>query len=176
MKFLIPFLLLSCASYKKSQIYSSVAGGVLGAFVGSTVGQELSPNPQSDNFNRNIGATTGMLIGAYLGKKMGEEFYKSDPENFEGEELEPIKRNNNNQLIELKSSTFQLSDLGLKINPSNSETFITKPTKELPAKYHGDIQKQLVIKHRIPERKIHLPDGRTYILKGTELIEHRYTR
>lgn len=162
---------------KKTKIYSGIAGAMIGGIVGTTVGRELSPNRESDNFNKNLGTGTGAILGALSGVYIGKQFYVEDPENYKGD---PIKIdykkdiNKKEKLIPLNNSEIDLSQLGIKLDAIPSHSSSINTTSELPAKYHSDVYKQVVIRHKVPSKKIKLKDGRSFILKETELIEHKF--
>ena len=170
-------LLVSCSSAKKTKIYSGIAGGILGGLVGSAIGHSASPNEESDNFNKNLGAAIGLASGAFMGSYLGSQFYKDDPDNIDGPPLK-LKyhlKKKADALVPLdRKKQLELSDLKITLDAVEPETYKLEPSKELPKKYQDDVYKQVVIKRKIPTRKIKLKDGKTYILKETELIEHSF--
>lgn len=175
MKLLILLLFISCSTLNKSKLYSGAAGAVIGGLVGSVAGKELSPNSESDNFNQNLGLSLGAASGALIGSHLGAKSFKEDPENFKGDPIEiEYKNKKKDNLVPLNQTEIQLSDLGIKIEATTPEVYQVKTTPEVPAKYKDDVYKQLVIKHKIPEKRIRLKNGKTYILKETELIEHKF--
>lgn len=164
----------SCTTARKANLYSGIAGSLMGSFVGSIVGQKMSPNKESDNANRILGGVVGAGVGFATGAYIGSYFFREDPENFKGEPINEIKNDfTKDEMIPLSQGEISLKDLNL-LNQSVSTTKYIK-SADVPDEIKDDVQSQVIIKGKIPKRVIHTKDGRTFIIKESEVVEHRYS-
>lgn len=81
---LIVFLisLSSCSTLKRSQFYASLGGAIIGGSIGALVGKSLSPNKESDQFNRLLGIGIGSLIGGVSGHYISKNYWNQNPQNY----------------------------------------------------------------------------------------------
>ena len=163
----------SCSTLRKSKIYGGLAGAVLCGIVGAQIGKDRSPDKESVGLNKNIGMATGAAICGVGGYLLGKALYESDPRNFEDKpiDFENSKKEESKQaFLPTGNSGIDFSDLSIK---QDSESRIPL-VKGLPVELKGKIQRQKIIKYKVPAQTIKTKDGRLIHFNGGQAIEHRY--
>ena len=178
--FFILILVFATNSYGATlkKIYYSFAGSILFGFIGGVAGKSMSPNPESDDFNRNVGALTGGAVGGSLGYWLANKSEGENPSNFKGEDIKlEYELKNQEKLVPLgKKPELKLRDLGITLDLSKLQKKAYKENvkAEIPEDLKKDIQKQIIIEREVPKQVIKLKDGSTWILKDAKLIQHKF--
>lgn len=176
------FLFNSCSTIDKSQLYGAIGGTLIGGFLGKTVGQKTSPNKQSQGVNGTIGMILGSLAGAGGGYWLGGKFFKDDPENFKGPEIpldrddldmSPRKQNKKQKSLPLG---LKLSDLKINTTSQISKVYKVPTSEKVPSKFKGQVQKQIIIEHKIPNEMYELPNGGTAFFNNCSVTETRFVK
>jgi hypothetical protein len=81
------FLLTSCSTLKRQQLFSGITGALIGGSLGAMIGKSLSPNQRSDQLNMILGGSIGALVGTVGGVAMGTYFWQEDPTNIPMENM-----------------------------------------------------------------------------------------
>lgn len=155
---LIALLLSSCATRKKTIIYSALASSIAGTLVGKAV----SPNEESNSVNM----AGGMIVGAIVGGVYGDSVYRDRHPDIEMKEI-PLERSPN-RVNQIK---LNLSNLGI---PSYTPEILKSTDKEyvqVSSQHKGIARRQYVIEHLVEERSIIAPDGKKYIYPKMKIIE-----
>ncbi len=145
------FLLTSCSTLKRQQLFSGITGALIGGSIGAMIGKSLSPNERSDQLNMILGGSLGALAGSAGGVALGTYFWQEDPTNI------PME----NMLIK--------DDLA-KASPPPTEYKVLIPQDlkkiplegELPPSLKGKLKKGHVLTFEIPEYEEETEQGVIY--------------
>jgi hypothetical protein len=161
MKYLIVIALsfTSCASLKKTLIYSALSGGL----AGSATGIALSP----DKASRGANAAVFGLIGAGIVAMSGYALYQDDPRNYKLKHMLMDKKEIDSSELELG-----LGDLKIDANLEKKEAYRV-PVTELPKELQGKVNKQYLIKYQSKERYVK-KGNKTFYIPSFEVFEHAY--
>jgi hypothetical protein len=164
-------LLPSCSTLKKSKYVGAASGAVICGILGASLGQELSPDKESEGFNRRFGGAVGAASCGALGYLLGGSMYKSDPRNFEDKPIDFNKKKEAHEQITLpESSDLNLSDL--RIEQTNEE--VIPLIKGLPNQLKTKVKRQKLIKYKVSPQTLKTKDGRVIYFSGGQAIEHKF--
>lgn len=157
MKILIILLFcVSCSSFRRTMVYSSLAGGVSGA----TAGALLSPNQKS----RGANALVFGLLGAGIAAGVGYLLYEDDPRNFKLDHM----------LIDPPKDQVQIDLDQLKIDAKlEGQEKYAVPLKDLPEGLSDKVSQQFLIKYQSKERFIK-SGNKTFYVPSFDVYEHAY--
>jgi hypothetical protein len=156
------FLLISsCATRKKTVIYSALATSLAGAMIGKAV----SPNESSNSVNM----AGGMIVGAIVGGVYGDSVYKDRHPNIEMKEL-PLDLKYPSNSPE-KYNELSLSNLGIPAYMPEIKESTERKYVQVDKEHQGIVQKQYVIEHVIDKRSIITPNGKKYIYPKMKILE-----
>jgi hypothetical protein len=159
--FILSILLTSCATKKKTILYSALAGSALGMMAG----KELSPNKESDGFNQALGAVTGAVVMGLAGNMMYEDRH---PER--KMDVSPI--DDFHRKAPSEEEGIQLGDLGIpqyipEIKTSTEKLYYTQKGEHLK-----NAMRQYVIKHKTQEKSLILKNGKKYVFPQMTILEY----
>lgn len=150
-------MLVSCATRKKTIIYSAIASSLAGALVGKAV----SPNDESNSVNM----AGGMIVGAIVGGAYGDSVYKDRHPDVEMDII-PLKNEE-----DVKSEEFKLGSLGIPIYVPEIVDSTDKSYVNVDKEHSKIARRQYVIEHQANERSIITNDGRKFIYPAIKIIE-----
>jgi len=171
---LVIFLSQSCSTLTKSKTYGAISGALICGTLGIYLGKELSPDKESDNFNKLIGLGAGSTLCGLTGYYLGKGLYKNDPANKEYVPLEFNKKvyTPKQEMLNQDSNGLELSDLSIQ----KIDEIDIPAIKNLPKELREKIDKQKIIRHNIAPQSIKTKDGRTLYFNGGVAIEHQYQK
>ena len=150
--------LMGCSSFKRTMIYSSLAGGIAGSATGVVVSPNKSSRPANMAVHGALGASLAALAGYWL--------YRDDPRN---QSLAPM--------LDLKLEpprNLEIESDKMKINASMMPKKIYRvPVMKLPPALAGKVGRQYLIKYRVKERYIR-QGGKTWYIPEFEIYEYSY--
>lgn len=155
------FALSSCATKKKTILYSALVGTAIGV----VAGKELSPNRESDGFNQAMGALSGAIVMGLAGNMMYEDRH---PE--KGMDISPIDDFKYKGPSEEEG--IQLGDLGVPQYLPEIESSSKKKYYSQNGDYLKNAMKQYVIKHKTQEKSIILKNGKKYVFPEMIILEY----
>jgi len=166
-------LLNSCSTLKRSKFVGALTGALTCGVLGSYLGKELSPDKESESFNRVLGTGSGAALCGLGGYYLGASLYENDPRNMEDE---PIHFNDKNitptssqQMLPPNFTNITFEDLKHKTYGEESIQLI----KDIPNSLKEKIPRQKITKYKVDPQTIK-KDGKTIYFSGGEAIEHEY--
>lgn len=155
----ILLLLNSCATKKRTLIYSALGGAVLGGFIG----RELSPSNDADNLNTAIGGTAGGALGAGIGYLLYKD---ANPEM----SLPKVPIKDEQSLDPLIDNNFGMDKIKItpKIIPLGERQYIPFD-KSVPDELRSNAKKQYFKKYRTEAYSFE-QDGQTYVVPSFDVI------
>ena len=158
---LLVLLLTSCATRKKTILYSALAGSALGALAG----KELSPNRESDGFNQALGALTGAVALGLAGNMMYDDRHPEREMDISPiDDFHPKKVNDEEGI--------QLGDLGIPQYVPEIKTSTEKQYYAQKGEHLKNAMKQYVIKHKTQEKSLILKNGKKYVFPEMTILEY----
>jgi hypothetical protein len=158
---IIGTLLCSCATRKKTIIYSAIASSMVGALVGKAV----SPNEDSNSVN----IAGGMIVGAVVGGVYGDSVYKDRHPDVEMKEIPLNLKYPSNP--RKNRSEINLSNIGIPAYMPEIDDSSKKSYVKVDKAHEGIVQRQYVVEHLVRERSIITPDGKKYIYPKMKILE-----
>lgn len=155
-------ILASCSSYKRTLIYSSLAGGLTGAMAGAA----LSPDAYSRPYNAAVFGGVGVVTGALIGHLL----YQDDPRNKKLDNMLLDDEQKLNHARKYEDEKLAVGPVEIEMNFSPKERSDI-PQVDLPDKLKDKVAKPYVIKHTSPETYLE-KNGHTYYIPSVEIYEH----
>jgi hypothetical protein len=151
-------------------------GTFVGTSVGIMVGKELSPNDDSIKLNKVIGGSIGAGAGFFAGDYLATKLYEENPENYQGPDILPTKKNISGQESVHNSSTSHVdwNQLITLKDLRPTKIYNSKPSDDLPSKLKNQVKLHMIKEFTIPPRKFEGENGNTYHFMGGTIIEHSY--
>ena len=150
--------LLGCSSVRRQRTLGAVIGAMaIGGLVGS-IGEELSPNPESEKLNRNLGMAAGGVLGLYLGSKTAEYLWEDIPSHKEQTTmLHEEKAKNKRHKVRV-------------LRPKNLKRIKLEP--KLPAFLKGKVKEANIITYELEAYEEETEDGRVIFHEPHKAYEY----